>query len=227
MDLKNGSIDTSTLPFLVEEKTFFSSQQFLLGKEIKAVAGIPIEARLFLQNKSPWVDNLIEDNEEVDLARPGIEYFFVEKKFAITVDDVAYYWNQRYITGKQVRDLGKLDKHDQLFLKTSNSHIDRLIDDDEKIDLLEPGIEHFYSKSDGQLITLVISGVSKSWDKKTISFEEVIVLAYGSYNESPTMVYTVAFEDGPKKNVEGSMVRGSKVYTKDKMIFHATATNES
>lgn len=225
--LKKKSDESNKLSFQVEEKTFLSSQQFLIGREMKKVAGIPLEAKLYLQNKSPWVDNLIEDDEEVDLARPGIEYFFVEQKFELTVNTILYNWRQRVITGQQVRELAGIEEDAELFLKTSNSRIDQLIHNDDKVDLLEPGIEVFYSEQQEKIITLIISGVSKSWDKKKISFKEVITLAYGNYDESPTMVYTVAYEDGPKQNYEGSMIKGSEVFTKDKMIFHATATNQS
>jgi hypothetical protein len=225
--LKKKSDEYNKLSFQVEEKTFLSSQQFLIGREIKKVAGISLDAKLYLQNKSPWADNLIEDDEEVDLARPGIEYFFVEKNFELTVNTILYNWRQRFITGQQVRELSGIEKGDELFLRTSNSRIDQLIDDDDKIDLLQSGIEEFYSEKQKKTITLIISGVSKAWDKEKISFKEVIMLAYGSYEDSPTMVYTVAYEDGPKQNPEGSMIKGSEVYTKNKMIFHATATNQS
>ena len=57
--------------------------------------------------------------------------------------------------------------------------------------------------------------------------QEVIILAYGTYIDKPTMVYTVAYEDGPKENLEGSMLKGTSVFAKNKMIFHATATDKS
>ncbi len=41
------------------------------------------------------------------------------------------------------------------------------------------------------------------------------------------MVYTVAYEDGPKQNPEGSMNKNQDVFVKNKMIFHATATDKS
>ena len=41
------------------------------------------------------------------------------------------------------------------------------------------------------------------------------------------MVYTVAYEDGPKQNPEGSMLKDSVVFVKNEMIFHATATDKS
>lgn len=77
-------------------------------------------------------------------------------------------------------------------------------------------------------VTLIVNGEEKPWDKEKISFEEVIILAFGKYNNDPNWVYTVAYEDGPKQNPKGSMVNGGKdVHVQNKMIFHATATDKS
>lgn len=74
---------------------------------------------------------------------------------------------------------------------------------------------------------IIVNGTPKNWDKPKIEFKDVIVLAFGSYVDKPTMVYTVAYEDGPKQNPEGSMQKDSVVFVKDEMIFHATATDKS
>lgn len=74
---------------------------------------------------------------------------------------------------------------------------------------------------------IIVNGTQKNWREKQISFKDVIILAYGTYNDKPTMTYTVAYEDGPKQNPEGSMVKDSVVDVKNKMIFHATATDRS
>lgn len=225
--LKNASEQKEKLAFRIEDNTYLSDQQFLLGHELKSLAGIPLDVKLYMQNSRPWVDNLIENNEEVDLARPGIEYFFIEKDFELTVNGTLFHWHQRYITGEQLRKLAKLEDGADTFLKTINNHVDRIIEGNDKVDLMEPGIEHFYTQVVNKTITLIVSGVPKSWDKKKISFREVVILAYGSYDDRPSMVYTVAYEDGPKQNPEGSMVKATEVFTKDRMIFHATATDKS
>lgn len=224
---KNEPKSSNTLSFIVEDRTYVTGQQFLFGREIKKVAGIPLDTKLFLQNRKPWVDNLIENDEEVDLAREGLEYFFIEKDFELKVNETTFHWKQRYITGKQVMTLANLEDDILLFFKTVDNRIDQLIGEDDKVDLLEPGIEKFYTKEDSKQVSIYISGVLKEWDKKKISFKEVIILAYGNYEDRPTMVYTVAYEDGPKKNPEGSMIKGSEVFVKHLMIFHATATDKS
>jgi hypothetical protein len=77
-------------------------------------------------------------------------------------------------------------------------------------------------------VTLIVNGEAKPWGKEKISFKEVIILAFGKYNDDPNWVYTVAYEDGPKQNPNGSMVKGGKeVHVQNKMIFHATATDKS
>jgi hypothetical protein len=218
---------SNTLSFIVEDRTYVTGQQILFGHEIKKVAGIPLDTKLFLQNRKPWVDNLIENDEEVDLAREGLEYFFIEKDFQLKVNEAVFHWKQRYITGKQVIKLANLEDDDLLFFKTVDNRIDQLIGEDDKVDLLEPGIEKFYTKENDKKVSIYISGVLKEWDNKKISFKEVVILAYGNYEDRPTMVYTVAYEDGPKKNPEGSMIKGSEVFVKHLMIFHATATDKS
>ena len=74
---------------------------------------------------------------------------------------------------------------------------------------------------------IIVNGTPKSWEKHKIEFKEVIVLAFDTYVDKPTMVYTVAYEDGPKQNPEGSMRKDSIVFVKNQMIFHATATDKS
>ena len=67
----------------------------------------------------------------------------------------------------------------------------------------------------------------KKWDKKEISFEEVVVLAFGSYSADPNVVYTVKYSRGPEHHREGSLVKGHSVTVKHGMIFDVTQTNKS
>lgn len=79
----------------------------------------------------------------------------------------------------------------------------------------------------GNHVQLIVNGRPKPWTEKTITFEQVVVLAFGTYDPNPNKVYTVTYDKGPRENPEGSMVKGSKVYVKDKMIFNVTATDKS
>jgi Multiubiquitin len=149
------------------------------------------------------------------------------KILRLIVNSQEHEWKSQYITGKQIRELGNISHEDEIFLKISEPWSDELIEDDTKVDLARPGIEKFVSEERPKEIKIIVNGREKAWDKKEISFRQVIELAYNTYIDKPTMVYTVAYEDGPKQNPEGSMVRGATVKVKNKMIFHATATDKS
>jgi hypothetical protein len=215
------------LTFTVEGKAFETFDQYKTGAELKQLAGIPLETELFLAVVEGYDPELIGNDDKVDLAREDVEHFYVKDKLKFTINDEPFTWYLQYISGKQIRDLGKIPEQDELFLKVAPPYEDELITADREVDLALPGFEHFYSSPVERTITLIVSGVRKSWDRKKISFKEVIILAYGTYDDRPTMVYTVAYEDGPRQNPEGSMVKGTEVFTKNLMIFHATATDKS
>jgi len=67
----------------------------------------------------------------------------------------------------------------------------------------------------------------KDWDKETISFKEVVILAFGSYSDDPNIVYTVTYSKGPESHREGSLTKGESVKVKDGMIFNVTESNKS
>ena len=150
-----------------------------------------------------------------------------KNKLILIINGIEHEWKQQYITGVEIRNLGSIQADSEVYLKIKEPWEDELIAENTKVDLARPGLEHFFSIAAAKEIELIVNGRVKKWDKKEISFREVVELAYGAYTDLPTMVYTVAYEDGPVKNPEGSMVRGSVVFVKNKMIFHATATDKS
>ncbi len=143
----------------------------------------------------------------------------------LTINGKLYHWHQEYITGAEIRNLGNIAQEDEVFLAIKKPWEDEHIQDETKVNLARPEIEHFYSKI--KKVVIVVNGNPHDWNKQKIEFKEVIILAYGQYIDKPTMVYTVAYEDGPKQNPEGSMNKNQDVFVKNKMIFHATATDKS
>lgn len=143
----------------------------------------------------------------------------------LTINGKKYEWNQQYITGAEIRRLGRIAKDEEIFLAVKKPWEDEPIPDDKSVNLARPEIEHFYSKA--KEVIIVVNGTPHKWTKEKISFKEVIVLAFGQYIDKPTMVYTVAYEDGPRENPEGSMFVGQEVFVKHKMIFNASQTDKS
>jgi len=77
------------------------------------------------------------------------------------------------------------------------------------------------------VIEIIVNGRPKHWSKTLISFEEVVILAFGTYNENPNTCYTATYSRGDHNNPIGSMVKGQEVKVKRKMIFNVTATDKS
>jgi len=146
-------------------------------------------------------------------------------EFQLSINSRLYKWNHPNITGAEIRSLGNIPIEDEIFLENAKPKEDELIPDDKKVNLARPGIESFYSKA--KEVTILVNGTQHKWTKEIISFKEVIILAFGQYIDKPTMVYTVAYEDGPSQNPEGSMFVGQDVFVKHKMIFNASQTDKS
>ena len=145
----------------------------------------------------------------------------------LKINGEMYEWNEQYITGLEIKQIGSISSEDDIYLAVKKPWDDELINNDTRVDLARPEVEHFFSEKKEKTYTIIVAGTPKQWDNSRIKFEDVIVLAYGSYIDNPTMVYTVAYEDGPRRNPEGSMIKGSKVFIKNQMIFHVTATDKS
>jgi hypothetical protein len=227
MKHENENAGKPALQLAVNKKSIDWFEQYITGEQIREIGKIKNDDRLYLKVKEPWLDELILPDTKINLARPGIEEFYSTEKLVFTVNGKSYQWPEQFITGKQIRKVAGIDADDLIYLDNDKPYKDNLIEDDEEVDLARPTVEHFYTVEVGFEATIIVNGQPKKWDKPRISFKEVIVLAYGSYNDSQTMVYTVAYEDGPKQNPEGSMLRDSVVFVKNKMIFHATATDKS
>src|SRR5882724_2946187 len=156
-----------------------------------------------------------------------MQYDSEKKVLHLEINGQKHEWFHQYITGSEIWKLGDIPADDEIFLKIGKPWDDELIMDATKVDLARPGLEHFFSHEAPKDTKIIVNGREKDWDKREISFQEVIILAFTKYIDKPTMVYTVAYEDGPRQNPEGSMVRGETIFIKNKMIFHATATDKS
>lgn len=225
----NGAPDThkqkNPLKFIIEGKAYETFDQYKTGTELKQLAGIPMDTELFLSISKPYSDELVENDKSVNLARPETEYFFVKKKLHFTINNVAFIWYKQYIRGIQVRELGKIPESDEIYLDLPGGWKDDLITDDEVVDLARPGVEHFVSRHHADDVTLIVNGTPKKFDKPKITYEEVVILAFGNYD--PNRGYKVKYTDGPYQNPKGMLSQGAEVFVKNNMNFNVASTHQS
>jgi len=227
----NGAPDAlkkdQQLKLAIEGKSYEIFDEYRTGAELKEMAGIPLDTELFLSIEAPYADELITNEERVNLARPGIEYFYVKKKIRFTVNNQPFEWYKQYISLLEIKQIGNIGDDEEVYLRIPEPFDDELLTEDNKIDLARPGTEHFYSKAKPCKFILIVNGREKVWEEKTITFQPVVVLAFGVGDNNPNRVYTVTYCKGPEPKPEGTMVNGSIVSVKDKMIFNVTATDKS
>lgn len=147
------------------------------------------------------------------------------KFFKFKVDGKPYESETQVLTGKELKTIAGVLDFD-LYLSNAKPGKDVLIEDCDLVDLSKPGLEHFFTKEHPNHYTIYVNGKEKLFSGKHISYDEVVCLAYPNCNYEST-AYTVMYSCGPKKNPNGSMTKGDKVWLTDKMNFNVTATNRS
>jgi hypothetical protein len=188
------------------------------------IGSLPHDAELYLRIVDPWKDEPVNDDDKINLARPGIEQFFIKKKLIYFINGVEFASNKQFIKGSYIRHQGNISAEEEIYLKLPNGWEDELIEDDEWVDLARPGKEHFESRKFE--VCIIVNLKEKKWFAKKISYVEVVKLAYPDYDPDKKS-YTVKYTNGPKQNPEGSMSDGDIIYVKNKMKFHVSATNKS
>lgn len=79
---------------------------------------------------------------------------------------------------------------------------------------------------DSKEVTIIVNAREKKWDKKEISYKEVIELAFGEYIENENIVYTVAYSKA-HGDKNGTLTKGESLKVKDGMIFNVNKTDKS
>jgi hypothetical protein len=76
-------------------------------------------------------------------------------------------------------------------------------------------------------VTIIVNGREHGVEKKDeISFQEVVTLALGSYEESESIAYTVTYSKGKSENT-AYLNKGEEIKVKDEMVFNVTRTDKS
>jgi hypothetical protein len=151
-----------------------------------------------------------------------------KKALHLIIDGRPFEWRDQYITGAEVRKLGQIPADCEIFLAIKKPRQDEVVLDDTRIDLARTGIEHFFHLKPIETPVIInVNGREKKWDKRQISYQEVVHLAFPDDQDNGVTLYTVTYKRGPEQNPEGTMVKGDKVYVKHKMIFNVTPTDKS
>lgn len=179
----------------------------------------------------------MESNEgNIDIEIIVIEEYVKEgkqvpkaKHYKIRVNDETFVIQSETITGKEILELVKETSESYNVYQHIHHGQTKLIQPDERVDLTESGVERFTTeKHEGHKeVTIIVNTREKQWEKENISYEEVVLLAFGSYSDDERITYTVTYTRGDDSKPDGSLIKGQSVKVKNGMIFNVTETNKS
>lgn len=130
-------------------------------------------------------------------------------------------------TGEALYKLGHVQAGHDLFREVKGDKEDPVVENDaEPVHLRED--EHFHSgPAQPRKYTIIVNGQKKVVTTKEVSFDQIVKLAFPNPPAGANILYTVSYEDGPRKNPQGSLKEGQSVFVKNGMIFNVTATDKS
>ena len=143
-------------------------------------------------------------------------------KLALFVDDRPEITLNPNQTGKTIRELFSL-KADVILVRDHESAEDEPVALEDAAPFSKGPV--FYTRRQHTQITIIVNGREKTVSGRTISYEQVVRLAFDSIDANT--IYTVAYKKGPPSNPQGSMVAGDVVKLECGMIFNVTPTGRS
>jgi hypothetical protein len=176
----------------------------------------------------------VDTNDNIDATLQGLEYLEPvsrEGHYLIRVDNQRHALTTPLTTGRKLLALsGKSPDQYRLdqILPTGEG---RAIGPDETVDLRKAGIERFITvlkKEETHDITIIVNGQKKVIHKKTVSYDDVVNLAYDNNPPTgPNIVFAVTYKRGVDSKPEGTLLANESVRVKGGMIFNVTSTDKS
>ena len=214
----------------INRETVVSNKQILTGQEILEIAGLtPVEDYELLLKTNEKGYEPIQLSETVDLTLPGIENFSAKlyKTINIFIEDVKYELDECYSTPNDLLKLAGYNQNNYFLTQIKNRGVEigykEENDSKHKIQLKNGSKFCLHMREEK---CIIVNTAPYVWLESTISFEEVIKLAFGAAN-NVNSTYTVTYVKGVEQKPTGSIIKGGIVSVKNKMIFDASLTNKS
>lgn len=164
--------------------------------------------------------------EEADLSGKGVETFRTflgDRVFNATLNERGVEWGDACIAESDLREIGRIPDAHEIVL---DGQTDRVIERGSTVTLDGKGAERFRSRpAEAVPVCVIVNGRRKKIPRPKITFEEVIVLAFGT--APAAQVFTMVYRGGPKGQEKGIMQPGQCVTVKEGMNFNVSATNQS
>lgn len=167
------------------------------GAQIAAAAGFkPDQLPVILQLLPSGALEDIRPDEVAKLVGDQDRFIVVEsdRKYLLAVDGARFEWPCRHISGQTIRILADVADNKRLLLEREDE-ADKDIENNEFVDLDEPGVERFITRK--AIWKLNIQGVVYEFETHTVSVREAMIKAKLDTNQAWQIFLMVC--DQPKK----------------------------
>jgi hypothetical protein len=152
------------------------------------------------------------------------------RSYPIRIDETTYQVDEPIVTGLTILALAGKDAETHFVTQILEGKDDIVVAATDEVDVSQPGREHFTTvvkpKKDCEI---VVNTRHHKWDAKTITFEQVVDLAFPdrSGDNPQTVTYTVNYRCGHPSQPEGPLVAGSRAKVRCGMVFDVDRTDRS
>ena len=202
-----------------------------LGRQILAIAGIDSrdDYSLFAILQSGDFEDVRLD-EPFDLRKRGAERFVAfqtDREFKFTLNDRQAEWGKPVISGTVLYQLANVTDDEAVFLEVRGGE-DRLVEDEELVDLTAPGVERFITGPKPiPTYEIIVNSRVRILNDKLVTYEQVVQLAFTS-SHNPNVKFSMTFRHAASKPHSGELGAGGTVEVKKKgTIFNVTKAVQS
>lgn len=154
-----------------------------------------------------------------------------KRTYKIRIDETIHEVDEKEITGKELLRLAGYDPKSHFITMIIKGQPDKIISDDETVDLSLPGRERFTvvaKEDEDRSFTIFVNGRKKVVKVDHLCFQDLLNIRFDNNPpQGENWVFTVAYRNGPRENPKGTLLKGECVKLKDGMKFDVTATDKS
>lgn len=219
---------TKPFEYEVNGSVFGTDDALIDGREVRTSARLIPPSDFVLVRTDGGIAQSVGLEEPVHFehgTRAVFRTFEADHINTFTVEERGWEWGADEIGEEDIRTIAGIPKDHELFLDSDH---DRPIPRGSSVRLSGAGVEHVRSrKAAPKKVHILVNAREREVEPGTITFEQLIVLAFPTPPTGPQVSFTVSYRKGPPPRPEGSLLPGQSVHVIDGMTFHVTATDKS
>lgn len=149
-------------------------------------------------------------NEKVDKKENGQPNH--DHVFNLIIEGKHYQWHQQYITGAEIRKLGKVPGDSEILLAIKRPSEDEIIGDNTTVDLARPGIEQFNVRNPGEGVLVNISINDKPYKVKRGKYTVSQLKTIGNVPQADELEELIEGKLTPLKNDANVLIKGGEEF---------------